>query len=115
MLFRSLVRHRADPVDESGTEQAADAPQQDRVRAVAADVVLHAARERPVYHAAIDRIEHDHRVVLPAQASRLVDPVALPATLAQLLADFVLVVTALAAFDPAPPPQRARARVGLPR
>src|SRR5207244_5013343 len=64
-------------------------------RAVAADVVLDAALERCVDDVAVHRIEDDHRVVFHAQRGGGVDPVALPAGLAQLWIELRRVVAAL--------------------
>ena len=96
---RRLVGHAGHPLDEVVAEQPGERHHHQAHRAVAADVVLHALRERGVDHVAVDRVEDDHRVVLHPQRRRGVDPVALPAGRAQLRKHVVRVVAALAGDD----------------
>ena len=74
-----LIRHADHPFDEIVLEQTGEAHQHQAHRAIAADEVLCAPRERRVDHAAIDRIKDDHRVVVHPQRVRGVDPVTVEA------------------------------------
>ncbi len=93
---RRLIGHGAHPLDQPCFEQAAQAHQHQADGAVAADVVLGAGVQLLVDDLAVDRVQDDHGIVLHAQARRGVDPVTLPAGLAQLGEDFAGVVAALA-------------------
>ncbi|MNO98537.1 hypothetical protein D3C76_902850 [compost metagenome] len=91
-----LIGHGAHPFDQASLEQAAQAHQHQADGAVAADVVLGTGIELLVDHLAVDRVEHDDRVVLHAQAGSGVDPVALPAGFTQFREDLTGVVATLA-------------------
>jgi len=80
-------------------QKAAHRHQHQAHRAVAADVVLDAFLQRRIDHGHVDRVENDHCVVVHAKRAGGVDPVALPARLAQLRIDVVRVVAALARDD----------------
>src|SRR5690606_25979354 len=94
-----LVGHGAHPLDQTGLVQTAQGHQHQADGAVAADVVLGAGVQRLIDHLAVDRVQHDYRVIGHAQAGGRVDPVAVPAGFAQLGEDFVGVVAALAGQD----------------
>ncbi len=94
-----LVGHGADPLDQIGLEQAVQAHEQDRVGAVAADPVAPARRQPVADQALVDRVEDDDRVIFHAQRRSGVDPVPLPAALAQARKHGFGVVTALAGED----------------
>ena len=91
-----LIGHGAHPLDHAGLEQAAQGHQHQAHGAVAADVILHAINQRLVDDLAVNRIQHDHRVVLHTQRRGGVDPVAIPTRFAQLGVNLVGVVAALA-------------------
>ena len=94
-----LVSHAGRPFDQVVLEQAAECHQHQRNGAVAADVVFHAVFEAVVDHVAVDGVEHDDRVVFHAQCGGRVDPVAVPAGIAQGLEHGFGVVAALAGYD----------------
>jgi len=94
-----LVGHGADPLDQAFLEQATHAHQQDGVGAVATDVVLHALGQCVLDDVAVDRVQHDHGIILHAQRGGGVDPVAVPAGCTQLGEDLVGVVATLCGND----------------
>src|SRR5471032_2246671 len=96
---RGLIRHRRHPFDQVVLEQAAQAHQHARHRAIAADVVLHALAQRVLDDVQVDRIEHDHGVLFHAQRRRGVDPKTVPAGRAQFREHLAGVVAALARDD----------------
>ena len=96
---RRLVGHARHPLDQVALEEARERHHHEADRAVAADVVLHAPRERRVDDVAIDGIEDDHRVVGHPQRRGGIDPVAVPARGAQLRKHVLRVVAALAGDD----------------
>jgi hypothetical protein len=101
-----LVRSARHPFDEIGLEEGADAHQHAAHRAVAADVVADAARERGLDHRQVDRVENDDGVVLHAQRLGGVDPVAVPAGGAQARVDVLGVLAALRGDDDLAAPER---------
>jgi len=94
-----LVGHGGHPLHQVLLEQAAQAHQHAGHGAVAADEVLHALGHRVLDHVQVDRIEHDHGILVHAQGRRGVDPVAVPARCAQLREYLGGVVAALAGDD----------------
>jgi len=94
-----LVGHRADPLHQIGAEQAAQAHEQNRVGAVAADPVAPAGSQALADQALVDRVEHDHGLGFHAQRRGGVDPVPAPAAGAQTRVHGFGVVSALAGDD----------------
>ena len=91
-----LIRHGGHPLDQPGFEKRAHGHQHQADRAVAADVACACRWRARREYAAIDRIEDDDGIVAHAQRGSGVDPVSLPAILAQRRVDFGRVVAALA-------------------
>ena len=80
-------------------QQSCDGHHHQRDRAIAADVVLDTFVERLVDDIAVDRIEHDDRIVGHAKRGRRIDPVAVPSTGTQLAVHASRPVAPLAGDD----------------
>ncbi len=93
---RRLIGHDVHPLDQTGIEQTTQAHQHQADSAVATDIVLGARVQLLVDDLAINRVKHDDRVILHAQAGRRIDPVTLPAGFAQLGKHLIGVVATLA-------------------
>ncbi|KPM74708.1 hypothetical protein AOG27_20940, partial [Pseudoalteromonas lipolytica] len=94
-----LIGHGGHPLDQVRLEQSAQAHQHQADGAVAADKGPGATGQLGIDHMAVDRVEHDGGVVFHAQGAGGIDPVALPACLAQVGVDLLGIVAALAGDD----------------
>ncbi len=94
-----LVSHRRDPLDQPLSEQAADGHQHQRNSAVAAHIGLDAVGKPVLNDILVNRIEHDDRLFNHPQCRSGIDPIAVPARLAQFGVDLLGVVAALAGDD----------------
>ena len=93
-----LVGHRADPLDQTGLEQAAQAHQQDGLVQLPPIQFLPPAASA-LRIVVVDRVQHDDGVILHAQRGGGVDPVAPASRQRRLGEDFLGVVAALAGDD----------------
>ena len=94
-----LVGHAGCPFNQIVLEQTAQSHQHQGNGTVAADVVFHAVFEAVVDDVAVDRVEDDNRIVFHAQGRSRVNPVAVPAAVAQGLEDGFGVVATLTGND----------------
>ena len=62
-----LISHAGGPFHQIVLKQAAQSHQHQRHGAVAADIVFHAVFQGIINHAAVNRIQHNHRIIIHAQ------------------------------------------------
>ncbi len=94
-----LIGHRTDPLHQICLEQAAQRHQHQADGAIAADKIFFTVFQCLLDYVQIHRIKNNHAVFFHAQGGRSIDPVALPASRAQLREDLRSIVAALAGND----------------
>ena len=91
----SLIGHRSNPFHQIRLEQSGQCHQHQAHRAIAADKIFLALRQRILDHIQIDRIEDNDAVLVHPQRGSGIDPVTLPARRAKLGKHFGGVIAAL--------------------